>query len=237
MKAFQFHALLALPLLANAAADYKFPSNTSQPVPFNISVKHALIDEARIKARLYRPSLDLKDDTNKDWLEGPPRAEMTALAAHWAENYDWFKTQDEINTNFSHYALTVPAGPKYNHSVPLHFVHQRSSKDGAVPILLLHGWPSSHLEWSQVIGPLVAPKDPLDQHFHVVAPDLPGYGFSPAPAYSGMGPTEMGFAFDNLMHALGYDKYGIVTTDLGWLVGMWMADIVPDSLIGHMTDF
>ncbi|KAL1857247.1 hypothetical protein Plec18167_004724 [Paecilomyces lecythidis] len=220
-----------------AILGYDFPFHNSQPVAFNISVDSTVIDEALTKARLYRPSLDLEDGTNDDLSEGPSASQMHALAAHWAENYDWYQTQDEINANFSHYAVTVPGSPEYNHSVHLHFLHERSPSENAIPLLLIHGWPSSHLEWSQVIKPLVSPEQLTDQHFHVVAPDLPGFGFSPAPSYGGLTPSQMGFAFDHLMHVLGYDKYGVLSTDLGWWVGMWMADVASESLIGHLTDF
>lgn len=239
MKSFLLSALLAMPF-ASATQDYYFPPNShSKPVAFHVSVNESLIEEARLKARLYRPSVDLQDasTSNEGWLEGPPRDVMTSLAAHWAKDYDWFTVQDEINANWSHYALTVPGSNKYKHPIPLHFVHETSSRKDAIPLLLLHGWPSSHLEWSEVIRPLVSPSSHFDQAFHVVAPDLPGFGFSPAPTHSGLDPIQMGLAFDHLMRALGYAKYGVVTTDLGWWVGMWMTDVVPGSLIGHMTDF
>ena len=230
--------LLATPLVN--AEIIKIPSSTSQPIAFNISVDPAFINETKVKAGLYRPSKDLDDDSNVNWLEGPPRENMTALATYWVEHYDWFKTEKEINANYSHYAVTIPPpnSSEYKHEVPLHFVHERSSSsDDAIPILLLHGWPSTHLEWSKVIKPLTSPADPTAQHFHVVAPDLPGFGFSPAPTYTGLGPRQMGMVFDSLMHGLGYQQYGVVSTDLGWWVGMWMADVASDSLIGHFSDF
>ncbi|TVY39520.1 putative epoxide hydrolase [Lachnellula subtilissima] len=228
---------LASPLVNGVTINFR-PSS-SRPVAFNISVEPTFINETKVKAGLYRPSIDLEDDSNKDWLEGPPRKNMTALAIYWKEHYNWFNTENEINANFSHYAITIPSpnGSEYQHEVSLHFVHERSDDEDAMPILLLHGWPSSHLEWSKVIAPLLSPADPTTQRFHVVAPDLPAFGFSPAPAYSGLGPRQMGLVFDSLMHKLGYPKYGVVSTDLGWWVGMWMADAVSSSLIGHFSDF
>ena len=73
--------------------------------------------------------------------------------------------------------------------------------------------------------------------FHVVAPDLPGFGFSPSPIRPDLGPREMGKAFDSLMHQLGYTTYGIATTDLGWFVGNWMVNDVGSNIRGHFTDF
>lgn len=233
-----FHLLLLASPLVNCNI-INFPPSSSQPVAFNISVDPTFINETKVKAGLYRPSVDLEDDSNKDWIEGPPRANMTALATYWAEHYDWFQTEKAINANFSHYAITIPPpnSSEYQHEVPLHFVHERSDDEAAIPLLLLHGWPSSHLEWSRVIAPLTSPANSTAQRFHVVAPDLPAFGFSPAPTSSGLGPRQMGLVFDSLMRELGYPRYGVASTDLGWWVGMWMADAASGSLIGHFCDF
>lgn len=171
-----------------------------------------------LKVSLYRPSKDLKDNRNAAWIEGPRRDNRTSLAHYWAKEYDWFQTQDEINGNFSRYPFTVPPvqNLEFQHEVPVHFVHERSDDEDAIPILLLHGWPSSHLEWEKVIKPLVSSSNTTAQRFHVVAPDLPGFGFSPAPEYSSLGPKQMGLVYDSLMHTLGYTKYGVVSTDTGW---------------------
>ncbi|EXM14546.1 hypothetical protein FOTG_17055 [Fusarium oxysporum f. sp. vasinfectum 25433] len=105
---------------------------------------------------------------------------------------------------------------------------EKNSK--ATPLLLLHGWSSTHLEWRKVF-----PK--LSKNFHVVAIDLPGYGFSPAPIKSGLGAKEQAIAFDTLMQQLGYKKYGVVSTDLGWIYGSAMTEYVGENIIGHFTDF
>lgn len=242
MSRWKLHTMLNLAASLPASArtndiPYEFPPYTSHPVPFNISVDPVFIDETVLKASLYRPSIDLLDDSNVEWTDGPPRSNMTALASYWAEDYDWFQTEHQININFSHFVVTVQGSGDYDHPVPLYFVHERSSNENAIPLLLIHGWPSSHLEWSKVIKPLVAPEDPNTQSYHVIAPDLPGYGFSPAPTHSGLGAAELAVVFGKLMNNLGYPRYGIIGTDLGWWVTMWMGKVVPDSVIGHFSDF
>ncbi|KAI1424135.1 alpha/beta-hydrolase [Xylaria sp. FL1777] len=232
-----------LTLLASLAdannLNFAFPYNSATPVPFQASVDPVFIEETRLKASLYRPSVDLLDGaiSNAGWLEGPPRANMTAVAKYWSKEYNWNKTQDEINGNFSHFAITIPSAGDYEHAVPLHFVHERSDAQDAIPLLLLHGWPSTHLEWSKVIGPLRSPINSSTQAFHIVAPDLPGFGFSPAPTYSGLDAPEMGAALDELMHRLGYDEYGVACNDLGWFIGIAMAQQTPDNVIGLFSDF
>lgn len=161
---------------------------------------------------------------------------MTALAQYWATEYDWSTEEDYINGNFSHFAITVPETPRYGHPVPLHFIHERSDDEDALPLLVLHGWPSTSWEWHKVIPLLTSPSD--GPSFHVVAPDLPGFGFSPSPQYDGLGPQALAEVFDSLMSQLGYDRYGIVGTDAGWWITMWMAELVAQGrIVGHFTDF
>ncbi|KAL2203731.1 alpha/beta-hydrolase [Sarocladium strictum] len=207
------------------------------PQPFNISVSSGFIHETEERVNRFRPSLDLEDDSNQNWSDGPPSANVTALAKYWAEDYEWKEVQDKMNSDFSHFSISLPGVRGYDAAIPLHFVHERSQDEDATPLLLLHGWPSTHLEWEKVIHPLVSPQESKSKSYHVVAPDLPGFGFSPAPTQAGLDPRKMGLAMDALMLTLGYKRYGIVTTDLGWQMGMWMVEDVSDHIIGHMTDF
>lgn len=227
---------LATELVVASALNFPFPSST-EPEPFKIAVESKFVEETLQKVSLYRRSRDLDDATPSDWSDGPPRQNMTSLAAYWRESYSWRNTEQEINTNFSHYAITIPGSSGYDHPVPLHFVHERSEDSDAIPLLLIHGWPSSHLEWSKIIKPLTAPGNWSHPRFHIVAPDMPGFGFSPAPTHAGFGPREMGMAFHQLMQELGYENYGLYSTDLGWFTGMWMAADAGDNIVGHMSDF
>ncbi|KAH8886094.1 alpha/beta-hydrolase [Thozetella sp. PMI_491] len=206
---------------------FYFPKTTS-PTQFNITVDPQLIELAHDKARTFRPSGGM----SADWLnEGPPNSSISLLRDHWVEEFDWTAVQDRINQDFDHYAITVPGNRNYTADIPIHFVHKKSNNSSAIPILLIHGWTSTLQEWSKVAGPLA------DDGFHVVAVDLPGYGFSPAPTQPGLGPRAMGIAYDILMRQLGYENYGLVTTDLGFPVGMWMMVDSTERIIGHFTDF
>ncbi|KAF4465440.1 epoxide hydrolase [Fusarium albosuccineum] len=209
--------------------NFHFP-NTTSPKRFEIQVNQDFIDLTLRKVRDYRPSPSLFSNWT---IEGPPEWAMTSLADYWAKRYQWRATEKRIN-QFDHYATTVAGSRNYSAPIPLHFIHQRSNNSDDTPLLLLHGWTSTHFEWSRVIRPLTQNGN---KAFHVVVPDLPGYGFSPAPTESSMGPREMGAALDGLMKQLGYETYGIVSTDLGWALGMWMAADFPDSLTGMFTDF
>lgn len=160
---------------------------------------------------------------------------MADLAQYWSKDYSWKNTEKRLNQQ-KHYATTVPGNGNYSAPIPLHFVHERSTAKDAIPLLIIHGWSSIHTEWTGVLKNLTTSVNG-GPAFHVVTPDMPGYGFSPAPTQAGQGPREAGRAFDAMMKQLGYDKYVVASTDMGWIVGMWMVADVRESIIGHYTDF
>ncbi|KAH8679540.1 putative epoxide hydrolase [Tricladium varicosporioides] len=211
--------------------NFRFPKTTS-PRLFDIQVDNAIIKLAQRKARDYRSS----DNVNGEWSrEGPAPKAMTDLARYWATEYDWKAAEKDLNKH-KHYTTTVPGNGNYSVPIPLHFVHEKSQDKNAIPLLLIHGWSSTHHEWSKVIDNLTNSSS-RGNSFHIVAPDLPGYGFTPAPTQPGQGPQEVAAAFDALMKQLGYEKYAVATTDIGWIVGMWMTVNFRHRIIAHYTDF
>ncbi|SCO92260.1 related to epoxide hydrolase [Fusarium oxysporum] len=222
------HGLLLLLAWSAQAKDlnFHFPK-TNSPQRFDIKVNQDFLDFTLRKVRDYRPA----NSFFSDWTnEGPPKDAVKDLAEYWGSKYNWREVEKSINKDYKHYATTVPGNGNYSAPIPIHFVHERSKNSKATPLLLLHGWSSTHLEWRKVF-----PK--LSKNFHVVAIDLPGYGFSPAPTKPGLGAKEQAIAFDALMQQLGYKKYGVVSTDLGWVYGSAMTEYVGENIIGHFTDF
>lgn len=210
---------------------------TCQAQPYTVNVDPAFIEETRMKASKFRTSVDTNAPA---WFDGPPASEIDSIAKYWVEEYDWSAVQAGINANFSHFYTTVPPPDgHYNESVDLHFIHQRSERKDAIPILFLHGWPSTSLEWQKIIPGLVKPETDSQPAFHVVAPDFPGYGFSPALRGSrvGLGRSEYATIFASLMEQLGYDKYILYSTDLGTVVAMSLVVDYKDHIINHVSDF
>ena len=141
--------------------------------PFTINVSDELLDDLRTRLRNTRwPERELVDD----WSQGTPLAYVQEVCDYWTDGYDWREREALLN-RFDQFTMPVE-----ELSDPgLHFVHVRSPHPDAMPLLITHGWPGSIVEFHKVIEPLgdpVAPGgDPADA-FHVVAPSLPGFGFS-----------------------------------------------------------
>jgi pimeloyl-ACP methyl ester carboxylesterase len=231
--------LLLLPLLTATSTAHPLQERTSayQAKPYTVNVDPAFIEETRVKASKFRDTVDIDAPA---WFDGPPTSEINAIAEYWSEEYDWFKVQDGINKNFSHFYTTVPSpGENYKSKEPLdlHFIHQRSEREDAIPILFLHGWPSTSLEWEKIIIPLSNPGNESKPAFNVVAPDIPGYGFSPAAKAPGLGKAELATVFSSLMAQLGYDRYVLYSTDAGAIVAMGLVVDYAENIINHVTDF
>ena len=191
--------------------------------PFEVSVSAAEI--ADLKDRLRRTRWPERE-TVDDWSQGVPLAYTHELCDYWANEYD-FGFADRVNAFAQHRATIDGLG--------IHFLHVRSPEPGALPLVLTHGWPGSVVEFLKVLGPLTDPRahggDPADA-FHVVAPSLPGYGWSDKPERAGWGVPRIAQAWDALMHALGYDRYGAQGGDWGASVTTTMGAQQPDGLVG-----
>ena len=182
----------------------------SDIVPFRISATDAELEDLRRRLRATRwPD----KETVGDWSQGTPLEYLKDVCAYWAEKYDWRARERRLN-----------AFPQFRTAVDgfgLHFVHVRSPEKDALPLVLSHGWPGSIVEFQKVIGPLsdpVAHGGRAEDAFHVVAPSLPGYGFSDKPRQTGMGVDRIADLFSGLMRELGYAKYVAQGGDWGSMV-------------------
>jgi epoxide hydrolase len=163
-------------------------------------------------------------ETVDDWSQGVPLAYAQELCRYWAEEYDFAAAQARLNA-FPQFRTEIDG-------LGLHFLHVRSPHEGALPLLLTHGWPGSIVEFLDVIRPLTEPDDPADA-FHVVAPSLPGYGFSDKPTSPGWKVPRIARAEDELMRTLGYERYGAQGGDWGAMVTTSLGQQIPtDRLVG-----
>lgn len=185
---------------------------------FQISVPETRLVEIRDRVRTYDWSR-LPDVGG--WQAGVGKADLRRLADYWAERFDWRAIESRLNA-LPHY-LTDVQGER------IHFIHARG--DGSKPpLLLLHGWPGSFIEFEALIGPLTE-----DGH-DVVVPSLPGFAFS-RPITGIIGPRRAGQIMHSLMGQLFGDARFIVQGgDWGAHIASWMAHMFPDALLGFHSN-
>jgi pimeloyl-ACP methyl ester carboxylesterase len=161
------------------------------------------------------------------WERGVPVGYLKELAEHWATKYDWRTHEAELNAHPQY--LTDVDGQR------LHFVHVKAAEPSALPLLLVHGWPGSVVEFLDVIGPLTDPRahggDPADA-FDLVIPSLPGFGFSGPLSGPGWDSRRIATAFAELMHRLGYQRYGAQGGDFGAFVAPDLGRGDPQHVVG-----
>jgi len=164
---------------------------------FEIHVDDSVLDDLRSRLTATRFP-DQIDGTG--WEYGTPVGYVRDLVTYWLDEYDWRVHERRLN-ELQHFRTTVDGQS-------IHFVHARSPRDDALPLLLMHGWPGSIVEFLDVIPRLI-------DDFHVVVPSLPGYGFSEPTRTTGWDPERIARAFIELMARLGYDRYGAQGGDWG----------------------
>ena len=192
--------------------------------PYRIHVPQADVDDLLDRLARTRWAPDLP---GTGWERGVPTGYLRELAAYWAGEYNWRAHEAALNAH-PQFITTIDGAD-------VHFLHVRSAEPGATPLMLLHGWPGSIVEFLDVIGPLTDPVahggDPADA-FHLVIPSLPGYGFSGPLAETGWTDGRAAAALTGLMARLGYERYGVQGGDVGALIGPLMGRAAPDRVIG-----
>lgn len=198
-------------------------NTTSSIRPFRIEIADSALDDLRTRLTQTRWPRDL-DETA--WERGIPVTYLRPLAEYWRDRFDWKAQQAQLN-ELPHFVTDVDGQP-------IHFVHVRSAVPGARALLLLHGWPSSFVEFLDVIGPLtdpVAHGGREEDAVHVVIPSLPGFGFSPLSGAGWGDLFRVAGAMADVMTRLGYDRFLAQGTDVGsGIVGM-LPMVAPGRVI------
>ena len=186
--------------------------------PFAIRVPDEDLDDLRHRIRSTRwpdPA------PGEPWSQGVDREYLHDLLAYWADGFDW-RAQEERLNHYDHCIAHVG-------EIRLHFVRHRVPGEERLPLILLHGWPSSFLE----MLPLV---DRLADRFDFVVPSLPGYAFSSRPQQTGGDRAYVAGVCHRLMDELGYAQYGAYGADFGAGVATHLALAYPDRLVGiHLS--
>jgi len=152
---------------------------------------------------------------------------LKTVGQYWLDKYDW-KQRETLLNRFPHFKTEIDG-------IDVHFIHVKSSNNKKYkitrPMLLVHGWPGSFIEFNKMIPMLTDPKD-SDINFELVVPSLPGYGFSSAASHPGLGTTETGKIFLKLMKRLGHNQFYAQGGDWGSVVTTNMATLYPKNVLG-----
>jgi pimeloyl-ACP methyl ester carboxylesterase len=218
-------------------------SQPSDVQAFELHATDADLDDLRARlaaARLpeaetvYRPAPD-----PHRWDQGVPLVEIVDLVDYWRTGYDWRPFESRL-AEIGQFRTTIDG-------LGIHFLHRRSTRTDATPLVLTHGWPGSVAEFAHVVDELAEPQDPDAPAFHVVVPSLPGFGYSDKPAVTGWGTEKIAAAWVELMGRLGYRRFvahggdwgGVITTILGGRFPQHVLGIhttVAQALPGLATD-
>jgi pimeloyl-ACP methyl ester carboxylesterase len=198
--------------------------------PFTIDIPQADLDDLQRRLDLTRWP-DQMDGAGWDYGTNPEY--LRTLTDYWRDGFDWRGQERRLNA-FPQFTSTIDG-------VDIHLIHQRGTGPNPIPLLLLHGWPSTFVQMLDILPLLIDPAahggDPADS-FDVVAASLPGYGFSSSPTDRPMTLARIGELFHRLMtDELGYGRYGIRASDIAGGVQSQMALAHPDAIIGiHRSD-
>lgn len=192
--------------------------------PFRIAVQQADIDDLRERLARTRWTGELP---GVGWSRGVPVDYLRRLAEYWRNEYDWRRHEARLN-EFPQFTTEIDGQM-------IHFLHVRSPEPDAVPLILLHGWPGSFVEFLDVIGPLSNPRaygEETAEPFHLIIPSIPGFGFSMPLSEPGWTVGRIADACLRLMARLGYERCGVHGGDTGAFIAPEMGRQAPDRIVG-----
>jgi pimeloyl-ACP methyl ester carboxylesterase len=182
--------------------------------PFKVNIPDKVLKEINAKVKNY-PWHEMPSDGG--WKYGSNLDYMKEISSYWGKDFDWRKHEAEIN-KFSNFTTVVD-------EIEMHFIHEKGSGSNPTPLLLMHGWPGSVIEFIHIIEKLAHPEKfggNVEDAFDVIVPSLPGFGFSSRPSKP-IGPRKMAAILNKLMiEKLEYKNYLAQGGDWGATIANWI---------------
>jgi len=192
--------------------------------PFRVNVPDIDLNELRRRIGATRWP---ERETVPDGSQGVQLETIRKLARYWLTDYDWRKCEAKLNA--------LPQFVTEVDGLDIHFLHVRSKHQGALPLIVTHGWPGSILEQLKIIDPLTNPTAygaSASDAFDLVIPSMPGYGFSGKPTTTGWDAVRIARAWIALMKRLGYTHFVAQGGDWGAVVTDMIGVEAPPELLG-----
>ncbi|WEV28382.1 alpha/beta fold hydrolase [Streptomyces sp. 71268] len=163
------------------------------------------------------------------WGQGVPLADLVDVVNYWRTGYDWRSFEERLN-RIGQFRTVIDG-------LGIHFLHRRSPRADSTPLILTHGWPGSVAEFAHVVDELAEPAGADAPAFHVVAPSLPGFGYSDKPTTTGWGTEKIAAAWVELMGRLGYRTFLAHGGDWGGNVTTVLGGRFPAHVLGIHSTF
>ncbi|GAA1576868.1 epoxide hydrolase [Kribbella sancticallisti] len=196
----------------------------AQISPFRVEIAQADLDDLQVRLANTRLPAEAPGD---NWDLGTPNSYLRETVDHWQNGFDWREQEARMN-EFPHYLTDIDGQT-------VHFLHIPSAEADATPLLLIHTYPGSFVDFLDLIGPLtdpVAHGGQASDAFSVVIPSIPGFGFSTPLAGRGWTMARVAKTFDTLMRRLGYDSYGSHGSDAGAMISRELGLLNPPGFLG-----
>jgi pimeloyl-ACP methyl ester carboxylesterase len=186
--------------------------------PFRVDVRQDELDDLQTRLKRTRFTDEI---AGSGPAYGVSVERVERLVEYWRTGYDWRSWEARLN-RYPQFTTAIDGQT-------VHFIHVRSEREQALPLVLTHGWPGSVVEYLRAV-------EPLSRDFHLVIPSLPGYGFSGPTAERGWSNRRIAEAWVELMRRLGYERYGAVGNDAGSMISPEVGRLAPQKVVGvHVT--
>lgn len=198
--------------------------------PFTVKFDEEMIKDLKYRIKNHRPLVPPLEGIGFEY--GFNTAQMNSWLSYWTEKYN-FSEREKFLNQFPQFKTNIQG-------LDVHFIRVKPQvpKDvEVVPLLLMHGWPGSVREFYETL-PLLTKQTPgYNFAFEVIAPSIPGYGFSDAAVRPGLGLPQVAIIFNNLMNRLGHKNYYVQGGDWGASIASVMSTLFPDNILGHHSNF
>ncbi|CAL7939637.1 unnamed protein product [Xylocopa violacea] len=220
---------LEVPILPETNWGLKKNEKASAEIrPFKINVSSAVLDDLKYRLAHRRPYTEPLE--NAAWSYGISSKFLNSVLDYWKDKYNWSEREALLNSYPQYITNIQGLDIHFYHVKPTNLPKNKNIK--VLPLLILHGWPGSVVEFQKIIPILTTPRPNQDFVFEVIAPSLPGYGFSEGAVRPGMASAQMSVILKNLMQRLGFKRFYVQGGDWGSFVAANMAALFPEKIIG-----